>query len=155
MGGNFYYRHEKRRPREHLFLAALFIVTVTITILSIGCAVSTGGATLSPYRPPDKGNAKLDSQLNQLVAAEAKGEDAAFAGRNGIELANGRVTVIIEYREGQFEAASKAAADAGADLETGYQNLLQVSAPIDALSIIAESDSVLFIRLPKRPVAAG
>jgi hypothetical protein len=138
-----------------LFLAVLLVVTIAIAMFSMGCAASTAGAIPSTYRPPDKGNAKLDSQLNQLVAAQARGEAAAFAGRNGIELADGRVTVVIEYRAGQFEAASKAAADAGAYLEANYANLLQISAPIDALTIIAESDSVLFIRLPERPAPAG
>jgi hypothetical protein len=136
-------------------LAALFAVTIAFSIFSIGCAASAGGATPTPYRPPDQENAKLDSQLNQLVTAQAQGEAAAFAERNGIELASGRVTVVIEYWAGQFEAASKAAEDAGADVEASYANLLQVSAPIDALIIIAESDSVLFIRLPERPSPAG
>ena len=51
---------------------------------------------LPPIELPDKGNPKLDSQLNQLVSAEISRKAAGFAQESNIELVEGNVRVIVE-----------------------------------------------------------
>jgi len=113
------------------------------------------GQDLPPLELPDKGNPKLDSQLNQLVHAERNGETASCAEQSDIELVDGAVRVIIECVPGQLEAATEAATNAGAKLETSYDNLLQVVVPITKLSTLADAESIRFIRLPQYPSPAS
>ncbi len=110
---------------------------------------------LPPIELPEKGNPKLDSQLNQLVHAERNGETASFAEQSNIELVDGAVRVIIECVPGQLEAATEAATNAGVRLETSYDNLLQVVVPITKLSTLADAESIRFIRLPQYPSPAA
>ena len=110
---------------------------------------------LAPIELPEKGNPKLDSQLNQLIQAEGLGEAASFAEQGSIELVNGAVRVIIECVPGEIEAATEAATNAGAKLETSYRNLLQVVVPITKLSTLADAESIRFIRLPQYPSPAA
>lgn len=70
------------------------------------------------------------------------------------QLLGGSVRVIIECVPGHLEAASKAATNAGAKLETNYDNLLQVVVPIASLSTLADAESIRFIRLPQQPLPA-
>jgi len=100
----------------------------------------------------DEGSPKLDSQLNQMVSAVKRGEAASFAEKSNIDLTNGRIRVVIECAPGQVEAATKAAINAGAEVETTYENLLQVSVPVTGLTALADAESIRFIRLPQQPV---
>ena len=109
---------------------------------------------LPPSESADKGNPKLDSQLNQLVSAERSGEAALFAEQCNIELFNNDVRVILECVPGQLEAATQEAINAGARIEASYDNLLQVVVTITSLSTLADSKSIRFIRLPQRPLPA-
>ena len=87
---------------------------------------------------PPKGNPKLDSQLNRLVDAGSLGT----------------VRVIIESMPDQLEAASEAATNAGAKVETSYGNLLQVMVPITSLTTLASATSIRLIRMPQQPLPA-
>jgi hypothetical protein len=136
--------------RRRVLVILLSFIAI-LALFMIACS-SNGGANLHPYVPPDKGNPKLDSQLNQLVLAQAKGEAASFAEKSNIDITNGRIRVVIECVPGQVEAASQAAINAGAEVETTYENLLQVSVPITTLTALADAESIRFIRLPQQPV---
>jgi hypothetical protein len=107
---------------------------------------------VSPYTNISAASPKMDSQLTQLVAAAERGEAASFAERHNIKIAEGSVKVIIECVPGQLEAARKAVLNHGAQVETAYENLLQVSAPVTSLTALAEAESIRFIRLPQVPV---
>lgn len=109
---------------------------------------------LPPLDSADKKHPKLDSQLNQLVSAEAHGEAVLFAEQSNIELVNTDVRVIIECVPGQLEAATEAATSAGAKLEASYDDLLQVVVPITRLGTLADASSIHFIRLPQQPLPA-
>jgi hypothetical protein len=132
-------------------LVGLLCPIAILALFLIGCS-SNGSANLPPYVSPEKGNPKLDSQLNQLVLAQAKGEAASFAEKSNIDLTNGHIRVVIECVPGQVEAATKAAINAGAEVETTYENLLQVSVPVTGLTALAAAESVRLIRLPQQPV---
>jgi hypothetical protein len=99
-----------------------------------------------------KGTPKLDSQLIQLSAAQEKGDETSFAQQANINIDNGRIRVVIECMTGQVDAASKAAIDSGAVVETAYDNLIQVSIPIVSLIGLSNAESVKFIRLPLQPL---
>ena len=102
---------------------------------------------------PDKGNPKQDSQLNQLVSAERRGEAASFAEQSDIELVEGNVRVIVECLPDQIDAAVKAVSALGV-VETSYRNLLQVVVPITSLTTLADAAGIRFIRLPQYPLPA-
>jgi len=138
--------------RQRVLVSLLGLIAI-LTLFLMACS-SNSGANLNPYVSPDKGNPKLDSQLNQLVIAQAKGEAASFAEKSNIDITNGRVRVVIECVPGQVEAARQAATNAGAELETTYENLLQVSVPITSLTALTNAESIRLIRLPQQPVPA-
>lgn len=139
-------------------ITIMVVLLVSIGMLALGTVACTPGQdinNLPPLDSPDKGNPKLDSQLNQLVRAERRGEATSFAEQSDIELIDGSVRVIIESLPGQVEAATQAATNAGAKLETSYDNLLQVVVPITKLSTLADAAGIRFIRLPYYPLPAA
>lgn len=135
-------------------------LTGILTLLSIAVFFSVFPActsagdinNLPPLNSGDKENPKLDSRLNQLVSAEARGEAEAFAGQSNIELISGHVRVIIESVPGNEEEAIEAATSLGATLEARHDNLLQVVVPINSLTALAETTSVKFVHLPMPPL---
>ncbi len=132
------------------------LVTVVLFLfLSVVPMVGCQEQLELPSEPVEKGNPKLDSQLNQLVRTESRGEAASFAEQSNIELVDSAVRVIIECVPGQLEAATEAATNAGAKLETSYDNLLQVVVPITSLTTLADAQSIHFIRLPQYPSPAA
>ena len=146
------------RIRRRLGITIIVVILVSIGILVLVPVACTSGQDIIDLPPsdlPDKGNPKLDSQLNQLVDAEGHGEAALFAEQSDIELVDGAVRVIVECMPGQLEAATEAATNAGAKLETSYDNLLQVVAPITSLTTLADAASIQFIRLPQYPLPGG
>jgi len=139
-----------------LLIIILLISLPVVTIVS--CQeqpepAPTLSPTPNPLSPmlPDKGNPKLDSQLNQLVSAERRGEAASFAEQSDIELVEGNVRVIVECLPDQIDAAVKAVSALGV-VETSYRNLLQVVVPITSLTTLADAESIRFIRLPQYPL---
>ena len=86
------YRAGRRKwgQRVVAMLAAVVLVGI-VTLFLVPLAATSGWKiiNLSPLDLPDKGNPKLDSQLNQLVNAEMRGEAASFAQQINIELLNG------------------------------------------------------------------
>ena len=146
----------KIRRRLGITIIVVMLVSISILVLvPVACTSGQDIIDLPPSDLPDKGNPKLDSQLNQLVDAERRGEAASFAAQSDIDLVDGAVRVIIECVPGQLEAATEAATNAGAKLETSYDNLLQVVVPITSLTTLADAVSIHFIRLPQYPLPSG
>lgn len=138
------------KPRIFVGLVGSIIV---LNLFLFACGPNqTPAETTMTYIPPEKGNPKLDSQLNQLVAAQAKGEVTAYAQKMNINLNDGRIRVVIECVPGQIEVASKAAVSSGAVVETTYENLIQVLIPVANLTALAKNESIKFVRLPQQPV---
>lgn len=139
--------------RLGITLIVLLIVSIGILVF-VTIAAASGWEILNFTRQdlPEKGDPKLDSQLNRLVRAERDGETESFAEQSNIELINGGVRVIIECVPSQIDDAIVAATNAGAKLETSYDNLLQVVVPITSLTTLADAESIHFIRLPQYPV---
>ncbi|MBI4295917.1 MAG: hypothetical protein HY667_02230 [Chloroflexi bacterium] len=129
------------------------LVVWSLCLLAIGMMMSACAAPGPSGAAANERNPKLSSQLNDLVKAQNQGKAASFAQEQRIELVNARVRVIIESVPGQMEAARKAASAAG-DVETSYDNLLQVLAPVTSLTQLAEEPSIRFIRLPQAPQPA-
>ena len=136
-----------------LGITSIVLLHVGIGVLALFPACTSGGGKidLPPLELPEKGNPKLDSQLNQLVSAESRGEATSFAEQSGIELVEGNVRVIVECLPDQIDAAVKAASALGV-VETTYRNLLQVVVPITSLTTLADAESIRFIRLPQYPL---
>lgn len=126
-----------RKGLDITIIVVLLVGVSVLVLVPIACNFDRDIMNIPPPDLPDKGNPKLDSQLNQLVRAEMRGEAASFAQQSSIELVDGRVRVIIECVPGQLEAASEAATNAGAKLETSYENLLQGLVPVASLSTLA------------------
>ena len=103
---------------------------------------------LPPLELPEKGNPKLDSQLNQLVSAQTSKKAASFVQESNIELMDGDVRVIVESLPDQVDAATEAATALGASVETSYNNLLQVVVPIAELTALADTPSISLVRSP-------
>jgi PBP1b-binding outer membrane lipoprotein LpoB len=135
----------------------ILLVLLPVVVI-VGCQQQPEPApTLSPMpNPPtstlpEKGDPKLDSQLNQLIQAEKLGDAASFAEQSNIKLVDGDVRVIVESLPEQVEATTKAASALGV-VETSYGDLLQVLVPVASLTTLADAASVRFVRLPQYPV---
>ncbi|MFH1032268.1 MAG: S8 family serine peptidase [Chloroflexota bacterium] len=142
----------------------LFVKILTVGLLSLilGLAVNPGlqnvfaqkggGTDLPPMPPAEKGHPKLDSQLGQLVAAEAKAQAKSFAQQRAIPLVEGKATTevrtIIEFAPGSLDAAKQAVEAAGGRVEGSYQNLLQAVMPVPNLTTVADKPNVKLVRLP-------
>ena len=138
-----------------IFAIQIIAILVLLSILiTVGCQQESELSSTEPHTSlPEKGNPKLDSQLNQLVLAESQGQAASFAEKSNIELVDGKVRVIVECLPDQVDAAIKASSALGI-VETSYDNLLQVVVPITSLSTLADAASIRFIRLPQQPLPA-
>jgi len=136
---------------SRLGITIIVLLCISIGILVfVTIAAASGWEIINPpsFDRPDKGNPKLDSQLNQLVSAERLGEAESFAEQSNIELIEGSVRVIIECAPNQVADAMLAAQNAGATIEMDYDNLLQVIVPINKLATLTDAESIHFIRLP-------
>jgi len=133
---------------RRLGITIIRVLAVSVGILFLATVACTSDNL------PDKGNPKLDSQLNQLVQAEMSGEAASFAEQNNITLVDGRVRVIVECSTGQVGAADEAVSAVGV-VESRYGDLLQAMVPVSSLTALADKASVRLIRLPQQPVPGG
>ncbi len=116
-------------------------------------ADQTGAFALGSPQRPDKQHSKLDSQLQQMVEASARGQGAAFAQQHGIDTpANDKVRVVIETLPGRTEELIGKANPLGALVEATYENLVQAIVPLGMLNALAADDAVGLVRLPLKPI---
>ncbi|MBI4267224.1 MAG: S8 family serine peptidase [Chloroflexi bacterium] len=116
-------------------------------------ASAAGGEepTLPPLELIRNGNPKLDSRLNQMVAAMPSSGISSFALANVVEPEVETVRVIVEALPGQLETAREVARAFGT-VETDYDNLLQVVVQVAQLNALANSQSVHLVRTPLQAV---
>jgi hypothetical protein len=110
-----------------------------------------GGIILQqPFEPPEKGDPKLDSQLNQLISAQS-GKAQAFALEKSGDVTGDTVRVVVECLPGQIDSVTQAVGDYGV-IETSYENLLQMTVPVSQLTAMAELPDISLVRMPQHPV---
>ena len=111
-----------------------------------------GGIILQqPFEPPEKGNPKLDSQLNQLATAQASGETVPFALESYGDVSGDVVRVVVECLPGQIDSVTQTVSDYSV-IETSYDNLLQMTVPVVDLTALAETPGITLVRMPQHPV---
>jgi hypothetical protein len=131
---------------------------------SIAAADDEESLNLSQADLPPKGNPKLDSALNGLVADEAdreSGKDMKISDNTSPpetmimeahpESVDETVRVIIESAPGKGKKISTTAGDFGS-FEGRYGDLVQMVVPVAQLTALAETQGVRFVRLPMRPL---
>lgn len=133
------------------------VITIALAVL-LGTAVPFMGEpavadsgevlNISRLEVPEKGNPKLDGCLNRLVSGKTPKRADLSAGQGEIEKPGEEVRVIIECEPGQLGAAAPAAVSLGASVEMSYRDLLQVVTPVRALTALANTPAIRFVRLP-------
>ncbi len=105
---------------------------------------------------PSRDNPKLDSSLNQLLAAYHQGglaEAQVFVEKRRMVLKDDRVQVeVIAPEEAAIPSLKETIEAVGGEYQGHYQTLLQALVPIDALEALAQRPEVQVIRQPQRPV---
>jgi peptidoglycan hydrolase CwlO-like protein len=109
---------------------------------------------IPPMALSEEGSPKLESVLWQLSAAWERGETASFSSQRDIDMVGGGVRAIIEAMPGEDLAAAAAAEALGAEVETSYENLVQVVVPVSGLTALVEDPAIRFVRLPYVSVPA-
>lgn len=110
-----------------------------------------------PPRPTDSvtGHPKLDSTLNQLLAAYADQGPAGaqnFAEARGLVLDGQKVEVTLIVTPDAVDRITEAVASLGGVVQGHYQQRVEALVPIDGLVSIAELAEVQQIREPQRAV---
>ncbi len=140
-------------------MKTLFSILVIITIL-LGSGLPIGAEpaaaadddpkiTIESFKPPIKGNPKLDSQLNRLVSANATMAPTLLEKSGDVSAEMARV--VIECLPGKVDAVEMAVG-ANATIETSYENMLQATVPMAWLTTLAALSDVRLVRLPQHPV---
>ena len=149
--------YKKWMSKLSLVLATVIVASLLIQAPVYHASIQAESNASPDITPPsiastDTGNPKLESALSQLVEASAQGQPTAFAQENGIDLEANKVKVVIEAKADNIQAAITAAQDAGGDVETSYENLIQVMIPLSSLSDLANNSGINCIRLPFKPI---
>jgi len=108
---------------------------------------------LTEIELPDKGNHKLDSQLNRLVSKADARRSLITVPESSENVTEESVRVILEVLPGQVDAASRAAGNLGV-IEASYGNLLQVTVPVSRLAALADDPNIRLVRMPQTPIPA-
>jgi len=139
--------------RKTVLLVVAVLLLVGLISITDCTSNNEEGQDFPPLlEPPDKGNPKLGSHLNQLLQAKGRGEAEEFARQYLIELVDGSVKVIIECDPGQAEAVAEAASQVGAEQVKSRKDLIQALVPITKLTTLADIPGVHRVRLPIHPV---
>gem|GEM_PF-1909479 len=139
----------------HLFVSAILLLPVFVVAPGSQARSShESSIALSRIELPQKGHPKLESVLWELSATRQGRDASAFASESVVDLTDGRARVIIEAAPGHSAEAAAAAESLGVQVETTYQDLLQVVAPVSMLTALAEDPSVRLVRRSAKPVLA-
>lgn len=82
---------------------------------------------------------KLESSLQQMVENQAEGS----------------IRIVIEAQPCQIAEVIERIGSIGVTVESSYENLIQVLAPVSLIPILAEDKGVKIVRLPLTPVEHG
>jgi hypothetical protein len=105
----------------------------------------------------ESGSPKLESSLNQLLAARSAGgfaEAQAFATSRGIILSDGQVLVEITADADEMQALKEAVEAAGGEYRGHYESLMEALVPIGELASLAARPEVQLIRPPQQAIPA-
>ena len=106
---------------------------------------------------PESGNPKLESSLNQLLAAHSAGglaEAQAFATSRALIMSDGQVLVEIVADAGEMQALQEAVEAAGGVYRGHYEGLMEAMVPIEELESLAANPGVQVIRPPQQAIPA-
>ncbi|MBN1190588.1 MAG: PD40 domain-containing protein [Dehalococcoidales bacterium] len=137
--------------------ATSLIVILSIIASSFYFPTETSSAKEAPEQEQnlnwniEKGNSKLDSQLEPLIAAKDPEQFKVFAQQKSIDISEEQIRVVIERSKGDLEAIFHEVEAIGS-IESTYENLLQVMVPVSQLSALADIPGVDFVRLPYKPL---
>ena len=119
---------------------------------------SLGAAGMSVASAIAKGNPKLESALDQLVAAYRNGglgSAKKFVGDHGIPMSSETVLVIAQALPSRQDELVAGVLALGAVVEKTYDHLVQIRSLLPLLEPIASLPSVGFVRLPEVFQAQG
>src|SRR3990172_5377898 len=136
-----------------LIVTVVLVLSASFTYGQPPAALAAGPEeNLPPIKLPIKeGNPKLDSQLNQFVAAQTARATPGQPLPNNAQSTPQSVRVIIETSANQTSQIKQAAANLGA-VESSYGNLIQMTIPVGQLPSVAQVPGVRFVRTPLQPV---
>jgi hypothetical protein len=103
----------------------------------------------------EAGNPKLESSLNELLAALGAGgaaEAQAFAASRAIIMENGQVLVEIVAEAGAMASLQEAVEAAGGEYRGHYEDLMEAMVPLEALASLAARPEVQLIRPPQQAI---
>jgi hypothetical protein len=109
-------------------------------------------------QPATTQNPKLDSALNQLLAAHAQGGDKAareWARSHLLTLEDGDVLVEVVTTEDAVDEVITAIKELGGEHRGHYAGLIEALVPIDQLAPLAATSAVLLIRQPQQALPAS
>jgi len=152
-----------------LKLAKIIGSLITVLVLFVGSGIfpvnspataddggeaGPGAIVLEPFTPIETGVIpKLDSQLSQMVEAQAHGRPQASAMEGQADMPEDQVMVVVECLPGQTDTAAQAASEFGV-VEASYGDLLQMTVPVANLAALVNSPDVIRVRLPWRATEA-
>jgi hypothetical protein len=136
---------------EEAMLRSICALLLVIVLLA-SFAFPLAGCIGEDEDVPKKIDNKLDSQLNQLIEAEKRGEAELYAQQRGIDLVDGSARVSIESVPGRLDDVIKVAAEFGT-VEIVAERAENVGAliPIASLTALAQEESIHLIRVPTKP----
>ncbi|MFC1921121.1 Ig-like domain-containing protein [Chloroflexota bacterium] len=102
---------------------------------------------LPPLELPEKGNPKLDSQLNRMVKSAGERRSSGMMQQSSAEQPGETVRVIIECLPGEAETVRNSAGDLGT-VEVSYKDLVQVNIPVSQLESLANNPGISLVRTP-------
>ncbi|MBE0429561.1 MAG: S8 family serine peptidase [Thermoleophilia bacterium] len=107
-------------------------------------------------KPPKEISGGMQSSLAELATIESEEGSAAatdFAEKRGLELRNGKVTVVLESSRlpGSVAAAASNAVSRGAEIQSTHGHLIQMAIPVGQIKSLSRLPSVYYIREPGRP----
>jgi hypothetical protein len=106
------------------------------------------GIIPGPFTPPDiESIPKLDSQLNQMVEAQASGRPQVATMEGQGDMPEDQVRVVLECAPGQADAAAQAASEFGV-VEASYKDLIQMTVPVTNLTALVDLPGVIRVRQP-------
>lgn len=130
-------------------LSLVTVLAFSILIAAGGWLFIAGGDELPDDAPSSMAPEML--QINQAAADSDIQTAVDLAASQGLSVDDGRVQIVIEAADDETSAAA-AAESAGGIVETSYENLVQVSVPVENLGQLADSPSVSYMRPPQKPI---
>jgi subtilisin family serine protease len=94
---------------------------------------------------------RIDSRVDQLVAAQQTGQLASAAQTQGASVSGSLLLVTITARPGSGDAVASAVAGLGGHVTARFDDHLDAYVPVGSVTQLSGQDSVLWVDLPSRP----